>query len=107
MVRQVAVADSSELLQQLASCVETLAEGVGVAQSWDLARELVDLAIERKKHETAPAYLQRARSLAKDHEVGCQSQSTFWLKCSLSASRASLACKSWRKPSGLVMYCYD
>jgi hypothetical protein len=107
VVRQVAVADSSDLLQQLASCVETLAEGVGVSLSWDLARELADLAIERRKHETATAYLQHARSLAKDHEVGCQSQSTFWLKWSLSTSRTSLGCKSWRKPSGLVMYCYD
>jgi hypothetical protein len=107
VVRQVAVADSSDRLQQLASCVETLAEGVGVSLSWDLARELADLAIERRKHETATAYLERARSLAKDHEVDCQSQSTFWLKSCLSTSRASLACKSWRKPSGLVMYCYD
>ncbi len=106
VVRQVAVANSSDLLQQLASCVDTLAEGVGVSQSWDLARELADLAIERRKHETATAYLQRARSLAKDHEVGCHSQSTFWLTWTLSTSRASLACKSWRKPSGLVMYCY-
>ncbi len=94
VVRQVAVADSSDLLQQLASCVETLAEGVGVSLSWDLARELADLAIERRKHETATAYLQHARSLAKDHEVGCQSQSTFWLKWSLSTSRTSLDAKA-------------
>jgi hypothetical protein len=64
VVRQVAVADSSDLLQQLASCVETLAEGVGVSQSWDLARELADLAIERRKHETDSHCLASARSFS-------------------------------------------
>ncbi|CAK9276605.1 unnamed protein product [Sphagnum jensenii] len=68
--RRLVGTDSSDLLQELASSVEELAEGGAVGPAWHLARRLADLAIDRKEHETATNYLQRAHSLAKD--VGCQ-----------------------------------
>jgi tetratricopeptide (TPR) repeat protein len=69
--RRLVGTDSSDLLQyELASSVEDLAEGGAVGPAWHLARRLADLAIDRKEHETATIYLQRAHSLAKD--VGCQ-----------------------------------
>ncbi|CAM6042271.1 unnamed protein product [Sphagnum compactum] len=72
VVRRLVGTDSSDLLQydELASSVEELAEGGAVGQASHLARRLADLAIDRKEHETATFYLQRAHSLAKD--VGCQ-----------------------------------